>query len=395
MLGHRSFGVAQPLPIADNGAIRLPRVLRESTSFVMIESMLKTEGLFRINARAVTVDVLKEAFSRGQKFIAWKEGDSMTASIHRREGHGDVMIDDLARTEGYDIHTATALIKQWYKDLLQPIFPQTSYSSLKRVVTSHDTSIPDSTLIGMLANSNDWSPLSPTAKKIMFMHLLPLLSAVAQYQVWNQMDPHNLAICFAPTLVHGPDPVEDVQMAKIAQNVLEHMVRRWEPVLASTYGFDQVKFADSLRSPENTDDREDPLEIPRGHCKPDEDQSHGSITLLHADESTEHEERPPLPPRPFRSVSPDDSNEPARTVRRKPAPAMATLPRYSTAIREAPPFIQQIPNFDTGDADDDFEAVDPSDLPPYESASSARSAPDPSSRLQPIPRKPLHNLEDQ
>ena len=389
MLGKRSFGAAHPLPLAGDGVVHLPRVLRETTSFVMLEPMLKMEGIFRVNARTMTVEFLKEAYTRGQKFIAWKEGESRITSIHRREGYGDVMIEDLERTEGYEVHVATALIKQWYKDLQDPIFPQSSYSALKRVINTHDAKIADSTLKGMLADSNDWSPLSSISKKILLMHLLPLLSAVVEYRDWNQMDSHNLAICFAPTLVHGPDPLEDVQISQIAQNILEHMVRQWKDVLAPAFEMDRVKFADSLRLPENVEDREDPLEVPRGQRGSDEDQSHGSITLLHTEDAiAEDEERPPLPPRPTRSTTNEETIEPPPTVRRKPAPPMASLPRYSTVIREAPPTLQHLPNYNTVEADDDFEPADSSDLPPYELASSASFASAPALCTPSIPRKP-------
>ena len=389
MLGKRSFGVAHPLPLAANGMPQLPRVLRETTSFVMLDSMLKTEGLFRVNARAITVDILKESYAREQKFITWKEGRNVISSIHRREGHGDVMIEDLARTEGYEIHAATALIKQWYKDLQEPIFPQSSYSALRRVISSHDTKIADSTLKGMLADSNDWSPLSNTAKKIMLMHLLPFLSAVAEYRDWNQMDSHNLAICFAPTLVHGPDPMEDVDMSKIAQNILEHMTRQWKDVLAPEFGMDRAKFEDSLRLPENVKDREDPIEGARGRQSSDENQSHGTIALLHTEDAIVKEERPPLPPRPTRSATNEESIESPLTVRRKPAPPMASLPRYSTVIRETPPTLQHLPYYNTVEVEEDFEPADPSDLPPYGSTLSA-------SRTPSIPHKPPHSIpEDQ
>ena len=369
--GKRAFGAAQPLPAGASGIARLPRVLREATKFVLLEPMLKTEGIFRLSARSQTLDVLKEAYVREQKFIVWKEGDSMMSSVHRRDGHGNVQVEDLTRTDGYDLHTATSLIKQWYKDLQEPIFPQSSYSVLKRVIVSKVSDIATSVLVGMLVDSNDWSPLSKISRQIMLKHLLPLLSTIVEYQDANQMDSRNLAICFAPTLLRGIDPKEDIEMMSIVQNILEHMIRAWKDTLGPTFHMDRAKFEEMLSPPENIDEWEDPLEVPSGQAKFNGNQSHGSIALMESNSDNEaEEERPPLPPRPTFSSMEREQVEAPLPVRRKPAPAMATLPRYSAVIREAPPTLHHLPSYNTGGTgDDDFEAADPNDLPPYESSS--------------------------
>ena len=386
----------EPLPKASNGKLRLPRVLRETSAFVTLEPMLKVEGIFRINARAVMVDVAKEAYTRGQKFIAWKEGDSMLASVHRREGHGDVSVEDLARTDGYDLHTATALIKQWYKDLHDPIFQQTSYNALRRVISGRESDIPTSTVIGMLADSNDWSPLSNAAKQILLMHLLPLLSAVIEFQDSNHMDPFNLAVCFAPTMLRGPDPKEDMEMVGLIQNILTHMIRLWKSDLAPTFSLNEEHFRDALRLPAASEDREDPLERPRRDTATDVDQNQGSIALIQGKaESEDEQEPPPLPPRPSTMSFDNDSMDAMSKVRRKPAPPMASLPRYSVVMRENPTTLQHLPNYNTvEDPDDDFEPANPSDLPPYQSISPLSAQDSPlSPPTRPAPSKPSSDPE--
>ena len=112
--GKRAFAIGQALPISSTGDVRLPRVLRESTSFVIIDPLIKTQGLFRINARAVEVGILKEAYDRAQKFIVWRDGATCQASPHSKVGLGLVWVDELEHTEGFGVHTAAGLIKQWY-----------------------------------------------------------------------------------------------------------------------------------------------------------------------------------------------------------------------------------------------------------------------------------------
>ena len=114
MSGKRAFATGQALPISSTGDVRLPRILRESTSFLITDPLIKTQGLFRKNARAVDVEILKEAYDRAQKFIVWRDGDICQASPHWQVGLGLVWVDELEHTEGFGVHTAAGLIKQWY-----------------------------------------------------------------------------------------------------------------------------------------------------------------------------------------------------------------------------------------------------------------------------------------
>ncbi|KAF6238099.1 hypothetical protein HO173_003733 [Letharia columbiana] len=112
--GRRAFGVQNFLPASADGSVRLPRVLRETTSFVIMDDNIKAEGIFRVSARAQTVEILKEAYDRGQKFIVWKQVDTAVASSYYREGLGHVWVEELDQAEGYELHVAAVLIKLWY-----------------------------------------------------------------------------------------------------------------------------------------------------------------------------------------------------------------------------------------------------------------------------------------
>lgn len=325
-------------------------MLREATSFVVIDSSIKTEGIFRISPRALLVDILAEAYDRGQKFIVWREGDVSLSHRHRREGAGDVWVYEEEQTEGYGVHTAAALIKQWYKDLREPIFPTSCYPALERFygTTYSDTEDPVqvSQLLDILGDSDKWSPINKTSKEILIMHLLPLLSRVTEFQDRNQMTAYNLAVCFAPCLLCGLDPQEDVKIASIIRRILMAMVMHWKNDLAPKFAMDFCKFEESLRMPGAIGDREDPLQEVQGPRSSLEAQMSG-ITLVDNDGSDDElEQRPPLPPRPV--VSPVDSGSPdTAPVRRKPAPSIQPLPRYSMVVTERPPTLEQTPFYNT------------------------------------------------
>ena len=375
--GKRAFGVTNPFPVSASGPPRLPRVLREATRFILTDPLIQTEGLFRVSARQQTVEVLREAYDRGQKFIIWREGSVLQTTSHHKEGSGDVSIStsDLEQADGYDVHIAAAIIKLWYKELKEPVFPQTSYQALGKYYGSPDTTFDFPTLRQMLDPGVEYTVLSPISRQILTTHLLPLLSDVSLHSDLNKMTPSNLAVCFAPILLRGPDPLEDVKMTAIIRQILTAMIETWSEELAPALGLTNEKLEASLQLPSSIEDREDPLDEAHPKSKTlgmeygamesqvsgialldnDNDASSSSEVPIEADDDSDNdtidEFRPPLPPRPITHAATDPSpfSAPLNSVRnvsggggggsimRKPAPVLQTPPRYSTIIPTLPP----------------------------------------------------------
>jgi len=346
--GRRAFGVKEPLPLSSNGGHRLPRVLREATSFILMDENIKTEGLFRIPPAAITVEILREAFDRGQKYIMWHEKDE--AVIFYRSERGQALGDCMSQTEGYGLHTAAGLIKLWYRELRQPIIPKTSYRQLNDLFGDSDKAIDRGRLIELVSINSEWSLLTRTSRLILTKHLLPLLSRVAQFQAWNLMTPHNVATCVAPSLLCGPDPIEDARISSVVSRLLEAAISLWHNTLAPICHLDHSAFEESLRVPAAAEDYEDPLEddpaSPSRTRNPETEALHVQkfgITLVDNDSSDTEDSRPPLPPRPrvptAAVAAVDQVGTPGSAmgvVRRKPAPAPEMPPRYSTIMTDVP-----------------------------------------------------------
>ena len=278
--------------------------------------------------------MLKEAYDRGQKFIVWREGDSVLTFPHWKEGMGDVMVEELEQAEGFGIYAATGLIKLWYSQLQEPIFPQASYPFLDRVFGSSETVVEVSSILDLVGEQSEWSPLSKISRKIMTVHLLPLLTAVAEARDWNQMDSQNLALCFAPCLIRGSDPIEEAKMIPAIARILRVAIENWNTGLSASCGLDKWAFEESLRIPEAVEDREDPLDPTSSTALNLSAQVEG-ITLLDNEASDDEEQnRPPLPPRVSTVLDRPDSSGSASPVRRKPAPTVQAPPRYSTIIMQ-------------------------------------------------------------
>lgn len=333
--GKRAFSARIPFPMGFDGKRRLPRVLRETTSFVLMEKVIQVEGIFRVSAHAKLKDVLKEAYDRGQKFIIWKDHLSCLSpprypnALKPRE-----IVDEIDPAETYGPHMATGLIKLWYTELRDPIVPTSAYKEIMRLYG--DPEMPSSLeqLVDLVSPRSEWSPLPAMSREILVRHLLPVLSEVSAKQEKNKMTSDNLAICFAPTFVCGPDQIEDIKMSAIMRRVLVELVDQW-PQLCLKCGLDSKALWDDLKAPATIDEYEDPLDdtkVPVTAIGPVdiETQQNGIIlqdndiptpepippTIVPRDITTEHSgpysnvhaapEAPQLPPRTLtRDLNPD------------------------------------------------------------------------------------------
>jgi Rho GTPase-activating protein 1 len=292
VFGHRAFGASRPLPVSD-GRQRLPRVIRETTNFILLGENIKAEGLFRIPSHKLSNDVLKEAYDRGQKFILWKEMGTVYTWPELQPG-------EYAENEGYSVHTAAGLIKTWYRELREPLFPCRAYNEITYTFGSNaEPSLQQ--LTELFSPNSPSSCLSQISRQIICKHLFPLHSLIAKHQDDNMMSPTNLAVCIAPGLLNGPDPMEDMKVGAILRELLAVAIEQWEPALREACGEQADDFEKSLRSPKMEADYEDPIEVDRPSRVPtwtkfsSKNSQQQGIVLQ---DNEEEPEPPQLPPRP-------------------------------------------------------------------------------------------------
>ena len=257
--GRRAFGSRHPLPSnLDTGDKRLPRVLRETTTFLLLPSNVKVEGLFRIPGNNTLSGVLKEAYDRGQRFIVWKEpGATML-----EPGVDQELLDEIRLGDGFGVHLAASLIKTWYRELQGPIFPESCYEFLQRKWESADAPITPEDLVELTLPQSKLSPITRTSRSILTRHLLPLLSDIAAHEPDNKMSAENLAIVFSMCLIRGSDHLRDAKISGIVKRVLQAAIEMW-PQLRHGMGIDATAFDRDLQAPANARDYEDPLDTQR------------------------------------------------------------------------------------------------------------------------------------
>ena len=342
--GRRAFNTRQPFPIDSRGKSRLPRILRETTSFLVMEQNIVSEGLFRVPPHAKLKEVLKEAYDRGQKFIIWKDnGAYLPVPRYPRAEHLDEIIAEIDPKDAYSTFMAASLIKSWYADLRQPLFPQASYRELKRLYGDPDD-LPDlEQLRDLMSPSSEWSFLPAISREILVRHLLPLLAAVAAHQEKNSMNAENLAVCFAPALLRGPDQLEDAKISSIIQRIITEAVKYWPEGLREACGIHARAFKEELVLPTYEKDWDDPVESPEGRKGRTEenvpDEQHVTGIILQDNEAPLR--IPPLPPR---SSKPQTQFATENATKRKPAPPLQVPPRYSTIVADSPYDVAESPS---------------------------------------------------
>lgn len=323
---------------------------------MLLEPNITSEGIFRVPPHAKLRDVLKEAYDRGQKYIVWKDnGVTLPVPPYRNAEHQDEILAEVDPKDAYSVFMAAALIKAWYASLREPVFPTTSYADLRRLYGDAQD-VPDlHRLTDLFSPDSEWSLLPFKSRDIIVRHLLPLLDAIAARQESNKMTAENLAVCFAPALLCGPDQIEDAKMSSIIRRVFTHAVDLWSHGLREACGQSPDVFYEELVLPKDEADWDDPVEEKRksGDDSASLDEQVSGITLEDNEKTFEgaaqpypypevsHDEMPPpLPPR-SRVPSAQSSTDSAK---RKPAPPLQVPPpRYSTVISDAPGDVAESP----------------------------------------------------
>jgi len=330
--GRRAFGADNPLPKDYQGKRRLPRVLRETTSFLCQGDNIRMEGVFRIPPQVMIRDIVKEAYDRGQHFIVWKERN--TAFVE--PGMDAMTLAEVHEGDAYGVHLAAGLIKVWYRELKVPIFPEACYEAIRSRYGSSDALIERDDLTKLFSPSSQESVLPHTNRIILTWHLFPLLSLVASCEDQNKMSAENLAICFSPALVCGSDQMQDAKMTSIIRRLLTEAVRWWPIGLEEACGMSAQEFRAALAPPSSHLDYEDTFQE---SFRPSQDstlvESVNRITLNDDEDDSDSSLKPALPPR-TSSLPQTHKAGPPVLPRRKPAPVADTLPRYSSLVASSP-----------------------------------------------------------
>lgn len=158
----------------------IPAVVENCIRFINLNG-LHHEGLFRVPGSQMVVNQLKDAFEKD---------------------------DDPLADEGCDMDSVAGVLKLYFRGLEKPLFPEHSYDQLMECGQIDDET-KKVTQLKLIISSY------PASLIIVMRYLFAFLHHVSQYSDENMMQPYNLAVCFGPSLVRGPNNGDAAELQRI------------------------------------------------------------------------------------------------------------------------------------------------------------------------------------
>ncbi|XP_008289116.1 unconventional myosin-IXb isoform X2 [Stegastes partitus] len=175
-----------------------------------------------------------------------------TEGIYRKSGSANRMKElhqrletdpHLVHLEDYPIHTVTGLVKQWLRELPDPLMTFTHYSDFL-----HAVELPEK-LEQLQAVYKVLEEL-PTANFNTLERLVFHLVRVCKEEAHNRMSPNSLAIVFAPCILRCPDSADPLlSMKDVAKTttcvemIINEQIRRYNEKMEE---IEQLEYAETL-----------------------------------------------------------------------------------------------------------------------------------------------------
>ncbi|TMS16376.1 Rho GTPase-activating protein 4 [Larimichthys crocea] len=177
---------------------QIPIIVQSCICFINLNG-LHHEGIFRVPGPKMEVNNLRDAFERGE--------------------------DPLAE-RGYDLDSVAGVLKLYFRDLENPLFPIDSTSQLLEHAQIKNEAERAAQLKMVISSY-------PEPVIIVMRYLFAFLHHVSQYSDENMMQPYNLAVCFGPTLVRGANDDDVVAMQPQINALVKNIILQHESIFPS------------------------------------------------------------------------------------------------------------------------------------------------------------------
>ncbi|XP_029974091.1 SLIT-ROBO Rho GTPase-activating protein 3 isoform X2 [Salarias fasciatus] len=168
---------------------QIPVVVESCIRFINLHG-LHHEGIFRVPGSQREVNLLRDAFERGE--------------------------DPLSDSE-CDLDSVAGVLKLYFRGLEPPLFPYDSYSELLECVQI-EAAMEKAAQIKAIVST------FPRPLLIVMRYLFAFLNHVSQYSDENMMQPYNLAVCFGPSLLRGLDADDAVARQPQVNDLVKTMI---------------------------------------------------------------------------------------------------------------------------------------------------------------------------
>ncbi|XP_029012110.1 SLIT-ROBO Rho GTPase-activating protein 3 isoform X2 [Betta splendens] len=177
---------------------QIPVVVESCIRFINLHG-LHHEGIFRVPGSQREVNLLRDAFERG---------------------------DDPLSDSECDLDSVAGVLKLYFRGLEPPLFPYDSYSQLLECVQIEEELDRAAQIKAIVSTFS--RPLL-----IVMRYLFAFLNHVSQYSDENMMQPYNLAVCFGPSLLRGTDSDDAVARQPQVNDLVKTMILQHDIIFPS------------------------------------------------------------------------------------------------------------------------------------------------------------------
>uniref|UniRef100_A0A3Q0RAV1 Rho GTPase activating protein 4 n=1 Tax=Amphilophus citrinellus TaxID=61819 RepID=A0A3Q0RAV1_AMPCI len=178
---------------------QIPVVVESCIRFINLHG-LHHEGIFRVPGSQREVNLIRDAFERGE--------------------------DPLSDSE-CDLDSVAGVLKLYFRGLEPPLFPYDNYSQLLECVRKMPYEAEKATQIKAIVST------FPRPLLIVMRYLFAFLNHVSQYSDENMMQPYNLAVCFGPSLLRGIDSDDAVARQPQVNDLVKTMILQHDSIFPS------------------------------------------------------------------------------------------------------------------------------------------------------------------
>ncbi|XP_049921528.1 SLIT-ROBO Rho GTPase-activating protein 3 isoform X2 [Epinephelus moara] len=177
---------------------QIPVVVESCIRFINLHG-LHHEGIFRVPGSQREVNLIRDAFERGE--------------------------DPLSDSE-CDLDSVAGVLKLYFRGLEPPLFPYDSYSQLLECVQIEGVTEKAAQIKAIVSTF-------PRPLLIVMRYLFAFLNHVSQYSDENMMQPYNLAVCFGPSLLRGLDSDDAVARQPQVNDLVKTMILQHDIIYPS------------------------------------------------------------------------------------------------------------------------------------------------------------------
>ncbi|XP_038125538.1 SLIT-ROBO Rho GTPase-activating protein 3 isoform X1 [Cyprinodon tularosa] len=177
------------LSYIESSGQQIPVVVESCIRFINLHG-LHHEGIFRVPGSQREVNLIRDAFERGE--------------------------DPLSDNE-CDLDSVAGVLKLYFRGLEPPLFPYECYSPLLECVQIEEETDKAVQVKAIVSTF-------PRPLLMVMRYLFAFLNHVSQYSDENMMQPYNLAVCFGPSLLRGLESDDAVARQPQVNDLVKTMI---------------------------------------------------------------------------------------------------------------------------------------------------------------------------